>query len=69
MRDYLYDVVSELLHVEEGLTNKLIDLYARDVTKTFFLYNEDNPFLSEYVLTIIKEKLGRSASSVLKNSS
>ena len=69
MNDYLYDVVCELLHVEEGTTNKLIDLYARDISKTYFLHNEDNPLLGEYVLSFIKERIGRAASTVLKNSS
>ena len=33
------------------------------------MHNEDNPLLGEYVLSIIKERIGRAASTVLKNSS
>ena len=47
MNDYLYDVITELLHVEEGQTNKLIDLEARDISKTYYLKSDEYPLLGE----------------------
>ena len=69
MKDYLYDVICELLHVEEGQTNKLIDLEARDISKTFYLKSDEYEALGEKMLSIIKEKIGRPGNVVLKNSS
>ena len=69
MNDYLYDVITELLHVEEGQTNKLIDLEARDISKTYYLKSDEYPLLGETMLSIIKEKIGRPGNTVLRNSS
>ena len=59
MNDYLYDVITELLHVEEGQTNKLIDLEARDISKTYYL-----PFLAPYLLRACLRLFTPAASNV-----
>ena len=69
MHDYINDLVVELLHIDEGATNKLIDLEARDIAKTYFLTNPSHTNVGEYALRVIKDRLGKPGNTILKESS
>jgi len=69
MIDYINDIVSELLHIDEGATNKLIDLEARDITKTYYLTSSIHSNVGEYALRVIRERLGKPGNTILKDSS
>ena len=69
MKDYINDLVVELLHIDEGATNKLIDLEAKDIAKTYFLSNPNYSNIGEYALRVIKDRLGKPGNTILKESS
>lgn len=69
MKHYLDDYVVDLLHIKDAKYNKLIDLGAADVSKTYYLSREGNDNFSEYMLLNIAEQIGHIARMVLANSS
>lgn len=69
MKHYLDDYVVDLLHIKDAKYNKLIDLGAADVSKTYYLSREGNDNFSEYMLLNIEEQIGHIARMVLANSS
>ncbi len=70
MDNYLDVFIEELLHVNEGGKNKLIDLYAGDPSKTYFLTNDRyGDALYEYALAVINEKIGKTGNTILRGSS
>lgn len=69
MNDYINEMVTELLHIDEGATNKLIDLEARDIAKTFYLTSSSHSNVGEYAISIIKERIGKVGNTILKDSS
>ncbi len=67
--DKLNELISELLHIDEGTSNKLIDLEAKDIAKTYYLSNSSQDNIYEYTIDIIKKRLGKPGNTILKNSS
>ncbi|MBR5439357.1 MAG: DUF4011 domain-containing protein [Clostridia bacterium] len=58
----------DLLHINDISSNKLIDLYAGDLSKTFFISHPTRDNLSKYVLEIISARIGKVGNTVLLQS-
>lgn len=69
MNDSINQLISELLHIDEGASNKLIDLEAKDISKTYYLSNPDYENLADYTIDIIKKRIGKPGNTILRNSS
>ena len=69
MQDYLEPFIEELLHINEGTKNKLIDLNAGDAGDTYYLSHYLHSDLAKYALDIIRERIGKPGNTVLRGSS
>ena len=58
----------DLLHINDVISNKLIDLYAGDAGKTFFISHPTRENLSKYVLEVIANRIGKIGNTVLLKS-
>lgn len=59
----------DLLHVNDVDKNKLIDLKAGDISKTYFLSRNQTENLSKYALEVICSRYGKTGNTVLRGSS
>ncbi len=62
--------IIDLLHIDDGLVNKLLDLYAGKASETYLLYNNNSnyPSLATHIVDIIKNRIGKTANTVLRKS-
>ena len=65
----LESFITDLLHIQEGNKNKLIDLVGDDPDKVYFLYRDDRGSNSRYVLNVIRSRIGKPANTALRCSS
>lgn len=68
MENYLEDYIEELLHINEGSKNKLIDLEAGDLSKTYYLSHKMRFDIAEYALEVIRARIGKVGNTVLRGS-
>ena len=68
MEEYLEPFIEELLHINEGGKNKLIDLNAGDSGATYYLSQQRYEDLAAYTLRVIKERRGKAGNTVLRGS-
>ncbi len=61
--------ILDLLHIDDVKKNKLVDLNAGDVRKTFYVYHKLRENISRYVLGIISDRIGKPGNTVLRRSS
>lgn len=67
--DKLNELIAELLHIDEGTSNKLIDLEAKDISKTYYLICAEQDDIADYTVDIIKKRIGKPGNTILKGSS
>lgn len=65
---YLDDYVIDLLHINEGTSNKLIDIDAGSRMQTYLLSHEGCSALAEYAVSVIVARTGKTANTVLRGS-
>ncbi len=58
----------DLLHIEDVDKNKLIDLEAGDLAKTYYITHELRENISKYVLDVISSRIGKPGNTVLRKS-
>ena len=68
MEEYLEPFIEELLHIDEGARNKLIDLGAGDKGSTYYLSHYMYSDLAGYALRVINERIGKPGNTVLRGS-
>ena len=68
MEEKLQNMVSDLLHIDEGTTNKLLDLYANNGVDTYFLSNDNVDNIGTYTLNVVKNHIGKIANTALRKS-
>ena len=61
--------ITDLLHINDGGKNKLIDLEAGDPSKTYYLNREDRESISRYILGVIRARIGKPGNTALLRSS
>ena len=49
------EMVISLLHIDEAATNKLLDLEAGDLSKTYFLTHSNMDNVGIYAFNIVKD--------------
>lgn len=59
---------TDLLHINEGNKNKLIDLDAGDLSKTLYLRRDDRESTGSYALKAIARQIGAVGSTMLRRS-
>ena len=59
---------TDLLHINEGNKNKLIDLEAGDLSKTLYLRRDDRESTGAYALKAIARQIGAVGSTMLRRS-
>ena len=60
--------IEELLHINDGAKNKLIDLEAGDLSKTYYLNRSDRESISRYILTVIRSRIGMPGNTAMLRS-
>ena len=68
MEEYLEPFIEELLHINEGAKNKLIDLNAGNRSTTYYLSQPTHDNVAAYALRVINDKRGKSGNTVLRGS-
>ena len=61
--------ITDLLHINDVDNNKLIDLYAGDLSKTYFRSHPVKENLSKDVVEIISARIGKVGNTILSKSS
>ena len=69
MVDYLNELIVDLLHIDEGNENKLINLKAGGGASTFVLSNSKAKSLGEDTFELIKKRIGKVGNTILNESS
>lgn len=60
--------IEELLHINDVAKNKLIDLEAGDLSKTYYLSRADRESVSRYILDVIRARIGMPGNTALLKS-
>ena len=60
--------ITDLLHINDCGKNKLIDLRAGDLAKTFYITNPDCESISYYVLNLIRSRIGKPGNTAMRKS-
>lgn len=68
MENYLEAFIEELLHINEAGRNKLIDLEAGDLAKTYYLSHKLHEDTSAYALRVVNARFGKTGNTILRGS-
>ena len=68
MENYLEAFIEELLHINEAGRNKLIDLEAGDLAKTYYLSHKLHEDTAAYALRVVNARFGKTGNTILRGS-
>ena len=68
VREQIDEFVVDLLHVNDISKNKLLNLNAGDLSKTYYLSHYRHSNFSKYILDVAQKRMGKPGNTVLRKS-